>query len=129
MKNDFQKRDNIYSVRGMNEKCIIDSNIIAFGLGELEEDEIGLLPVTGYQLAVIRWSLLEFWKICDDDPEIQKHIFDGLKDTIGRLGEAVRKGPLITEEWLTERLRKDNKMKDFQKELKELYKARKEEWE
>jgi hypothetical protein len=129
MKNEFQKRDNVYSVRGLNEKCIIDSNIINFGLGDLKEDEIGLLPVTGYQLAVIRWSLLEFWKICNDDPEIQKHVFDGLKDTIDRLGEAVRKGPLVTEDWLDESLRKMEARKAFQNELKALYLARKEEWE
>jgi len=129
MKNDFQRKENIYSVRGLNEKCIIDSNIVQFGLSELGEEEVGLLPVTGYQLAVIRWALLDFWKICNDDPEIQKHIFDDLKDVIGKLGEAVKKGPLITEDWLTEYLRKTEARKAFQNELKALYLARKEEWE
>ena len=129
MKNEYQKRENVYTVRGLNEKCVIDSKIIDFGLGELAEDEIGLLPVTGYQLAVIRWALLEFWKICNDDPEIRKHIFDGVKDVVGKLGEAVSKGPLITEDWLAERLRKTDRMKGFEKELKELYEERRKEWE
>ena len=95
MNKDWQSKETAYCYEGLNRANIIKGRIVSHGLSDLGKDELGFLPVTGYDLAVIQWALLEFERICYEDEEISKRINEGLKDVLGALYKKIKEEKII----------------------------------
>ena len=125
MKKDWQSKDNVYCYEGLNRANIIKGRIASHGLSDLGKDELGFLPVTGYDLAVIQWALLEFERICYEDEEISKRINEGLKDVLGALYKKIKEEgnafELNAKEYADRYVSRVRAREAFQREAKEIY--------
>ena len=125
MNRDWQSKENVYCYEGLNQANVIKGRIASHGLSDLGKDELGFLPVTGYDLAVIQWALLGFERLCYEDEEISKRINEGLKDVLGKLCERIKgedKALSVNASEFAERYVKRLRAREaFQKEAKEIY--------
>ena len=126
MNKDWQSKDNVYCYEGLNRANIVKGRIYSHGLSDLGKDELGFLPVTGYDLAIIQWALLEFERICYEDEEVNKRINEGLKDVLGALYEKIKEDDkafeLDAKEFAERYARRLRAREAFQREAKEIYK-------
>lgn len=123
------KKEEIFCYKGVNAASLIECKTSDFGLTELGDDEIGFLPLTGYQVAVVRWALLCFQEKCYEDEEITNKIKQGIKDVLSELvTKPFNAKSKTVDEIIEAREKRMKACHEFQMQALAIYEAMKDKW-